>query len=91
MDEQGGALRPRPENFWERFQTRLAAAREGAPRWHTGVGAADDVAGRCYQVQLFVESHTPLTEVELAEARSFFQQARRLVCGHFLRAHEEAR
>ena len=91
MDEQGGALQPRPENFWERVQTRLAAAREGAPRWHTGVGAADDVAGRCYQVQLFVESHTPLTEVELAEARSFFQQARRLVRGHFLRAHEEAR
>ena len=62
FDGQGRPVDPPRGGLAERVGWRLGASRAG------GVPS--------YQVQLFVDSYTPLTPSEQAEARSFFDQVR---------------
>jgi hypothetical protein len=89
---EGTALEPRPAySLLESLRNRLEIFR--TPRGQLGERLRSRYVAMplCYQVQLFIETPSPLSSSEWNEARAFFAQARQAVRRKIARSNELAR
>jgi exosortase len=75
LDQGGSVLEPRRGGAYLAVYRHAASLRRWRSPWSTQEGAPADARPPTYQLQLFVETYTPLTAPEESEAQAFFLES----------------